>query len=164
MPRTTSDTPTQFRRPSAQQQLETLAGPTKQPLAELTRESVAAAEPLAFQEPLPADLPSAPAPAEPYVEIQTTIEHRGRVFTVVARGYTLDKLCDMLDRAGYAPPTPAEWRKLPDGTPICPKHATPMRLREKQGDSWWSHRVKGPDGNEYWCKGYHGKDSPGYDL
>jgi len=128
----------------------------------------AAAEPAARSEELllPSDLKPVipPAQPEPYVEIHTTIEHRGRVFTVVARGYTLDKLCDMLDHAGYAPPTPAEWRKLPGGTPLCPKHQTPMRMRNKQNDTWWSHRVYGPDGEELWCKGYHGKDSPGYEY
>lgn len=100
----------------------------------------------------------------PTIEIRTEVEHRGRTFTVVSRGYTLDQLCDMLERKHYAPPTPQSWQTLPDGTPICPKHRAPMKLREKQGDRWYSHTV-GKDGNgkEIYCKGYHGKDSPGYD-
>lgn len=62
-----------------------------------------------------------------------------------------------------APPA-REWRTLPDGTPICPKHGVPMRLREKQGDTWHSHAVEAPDGTICYCKGYAGKDSPGYEY
>ena len=105
-------------------------------------------------------------PDLPTIEIQTTVEHRGRSFTVVARGYTLDQLCDMLDKRGYqAAAQTQEWQTLPDGTPICPKHHTPMRKRERQGDTWYSHSAgKGPDGKDIYCKGYHGKDSPGYEV
>jgi hypothetical protein len=55
-----------------------------------------------------------------------------------------------------------EWRALPDGTPICPKHNVPMRLREKQGDSWRSHNTAGEGESPCYCKGYAGKDSPGW--
>jgi hypothetical protein len=105
-------------------------------------------------------------PDLPCIEIQTTVEHRGRSFTVVARGYTLDQLCDMLDKRGYtAAAQTQEWQTLPDGTPICPKHHTPMRKRERQGDTWYSHSAgKGADGKDIYCKGYHGKDSPGYEV
>jgi hypothetical protein len=106
------------------------------------------------------------APDLPCIEIQTTVEHRGRSFTVVARGYTLDQLCDMLEARGYAAQAQTqEWQTLPDGTPICPKHHTPMRKRERQGDTWYSHSAgKGTDGKDIYCKGYHGKDSPGYEV
>lgn len=107
-----------------------------------------------------------PEPELPTIEIRTTVEHRGRSFTVVSRGYTLDQLCDMLDKRGYAAPSQTqEWQTLPDGTPICPKHHTPMRKRERQGDTWYSHSTgKGADGKDIYCKGYHGKDSPGYEV
>lgn len=117
-----------------------------------------------------ATLPEPPSAAEsadlPCIEIQTTVEHRGRSFTVVSRGYTLDQLCDMLDKRGYAAQAQTqEWQTLPDGTPICPKHHTPMRKRERQGDTWYSHSTgKGADGKDVYCKGYHGKDSPGYEV
>ena len=122
---------------------------------------------------LPADLgqPKAapaeqPAPAAAKsarkITIATTVAHRGRTFTITVEGYTLDQLCDLLDDKSYAPPAPQEWQRLPDGTPLCPKHNAPMRQREKQGDSWWSHNVGTKDAPIY-CKGYHGKDSPGYD-
>jgi CTP:molybdopterin cytidylyltransferase MocA len=102
----------------------------------------------------------------PCIEIQTTVEHRGRAFTVVSRGYTLDQLCDMLDKRGYtAAAQTQEWQTLPDGTPICPKHHTPMRKRERQGDTWYSHSAgKDASGKDVYCKGYHGKDSPGYEV
>ncbi|MEI8165000.1 MAG: hypothetical protein WCG26_01435 [Chloroflexales bacterium] len=58
-------------------------------------------------------------------------------------------------------PTPV-WQTLPDGTPICPKHGTPMRKREKQGDVWHSHNM-GTEDSPCYCKGYRGADSPGYD-
>lgn len=116
------------------------------------------------------DPPSAPAPktekAQHRITVQTTVEHRGRSFTISAEGITLDEFCDLLDKRGYAAAGQTkEWQTLPDGTPICPKHHTPMRLRERQGDKWWSHNVgKGADGKDIYCKGYHGKDSPGYEV
>lgn len=105
-----------------------------------------------------------PKPPKSAITLSTTVQHRGRTITISATDMRLDAFCDYLDRAGYDAPAPAQWHTLPDGTPICPKHATPMRKREKQGDEWWSHRVFGPDGQELWCKGYHGKDSPGYEY
>lgn len=121
--------------------------------------------PPAFEtEQLPDPPNAAPAPDLPVIEIQTMVEHRGRTFTVVSRGYTLDQLCDMLDKRHYAAPAQTqEWQRLPDGTPICPKHHAPMRAREKQGDTWYSHNVGTADKPVY-CKGYHGKDSPGYEV
>jgi len=102
----------------------------------------------------------------PQITLSTTIEHRGRLITVQGIDLTADQFCDLLDRRGYAAPEQArQWQTLPDGTPICPKHHAPMRLREKQGDSWYSHSV-GEDalGKHIYCKGYHGKDSPGYEV
>lgn len=69
---------------------------------------------------------------------------------------------EQLAQTMAAQTAPRGWQTLPDGTPICPKHGAPMRLREKQGDTWHSHRVEA-DGKELWCKGYAGKDSPGYE-
>lgn len=125
-----------------------------------TRQQIEQADTLEFPaRPTPkvgaADLPS--------IEIHTTIEHRGRSFTIVARNMTLDALCDLLEKRGYsAPAQTQEWQRLPDGTPICPKHHAPMRAREKQGDTWYSHNV-GTKDQPIYCKGYHGKDSPGYE-
>ena len=53
----------------------------------------------------------------------------------------------------------------PEGLPICPKHGAVMRKREKQGDVWYSHRVIDPaTAEELYCRGYHGKNSPGFDV
>lgn len=107
--------------------------------------------------------PAQIAPELPRIELRTQIEHRGRQFTVVASGMTLDQFCDILDKRHYAPAAQTqEWQRLPDGTPICPKHHAPMRAREKQGDTWYSHNVGTREAPIY-CKGYHGKDSPGYE-
>ncbi len=54
------------------------------------------------------------------------------------------------------------WQTTPDGRPICPKHRTPMKQREKQGDIWHSHNV-GTEDEPCYCKGYPGPDSPGWD-
>ena len=101
---------------------------------------------------------------KPMITLSTTVQHRGRVITITAADITVDRFCDLLDAAHYAAPAPAQWQTLPDGTPICPKHNIPMRLRNKQGDEWHSHRVYGPDGEELWCKGYRDKSSPGYEY
>jgi hypothetical protein len=51
-----------------------------------------------------------------------------------------------------------------DGAPICPRHGVVMHRREKQGDEWFSHKVVDRSGKEHFCRGYRGKDSPGYDV
>ena len=60
------------------------------------------------------------------------------------------------------PPAPLVFERTADGLPICPKHQVPMRLREKQGDSWHSHTCYDASGAKVFCKGYAGPDSPGY--
>lgn len=128
--------------------------------------------PPAFEmETLP-DPPAAPAPAPDLrlIEIQTTVAHRGRAFTVIARGYTLDELCDILEARKYAavesaqPAAPlAAADDLPEGWKLCQKHRAPMRPRNKQNQNWHSHNV-GTKENPCWCKGYRGADSPGYEV
>lgn len=112
----------------------------------------------------------APEPDLPTIEIQTTVAHRGRQFTVVARGYTLDQLCDMLDKRKYAPASTAQLSApiaapddLPEGWKLCKKHGAPMRPRNKQNEHWHSHNVGTADA-PLWCKGYKGADSPGYEV
>jgi hypothetical protein len=51
-----------------------------------------------------------------------------------------------------------------EGHPICSKHRVPMRRREKQGDEWFSHKVIDAQGQEHYCRGYRGPESPGYDV
>lgn len=73
---------------------------------------------------------------------------------------TLDRIAATLDaheQRTYA------W--TPDGLPICPRHQAVMKKREKQGDTWYSHRVFHPTtGEELFCRGYAGKSSPGFDV
>jgi hypothetical protein len=61
------------------------------------------------------------------------------------------------------PVAPIVWNTTPEGLPICPKHGAPMKRREKQGDSWHSHNV-GTEDRPLYCRGYAGKDSPGYEV
>lgn len=69
---------------------------------------------------------------------------------------------DWLSRKGYQ--SRPGYQYTPDGSPICPKHGTPLTLREKQGDSWFSHNVGTKDSPIY-CKGYRDpKSSPGWDY
>jgi hypothetical protein len=142
MPKTTSDTPTQFGRRAP--------APTDEDGA------------LSFEKSMPVEKTA--------IEIRTTVEHRGRAFIIVATGMTLDQFCDLLDKRGYLPPAPAAPAAptatsddLPEGWKLCKKHGAPMRPRNKQNEHWHSHNV-GTAERPCWCKGYKGADSPGYDL
>ena len=75
----------------------------------------------------------------------------------------LRKAVRLLPGAGIEPVrATATWATTPEGLPICPKHGVPMRKRERQGDTWYSHNAGG-EGEELWCRGYAGKDSPGWE-
>lgn len=76
----------------------------------------------------------------------------------------LSKIEAQLSEAGYVANATLAFPQLPDGTPVCPKHREPMKLREKQGDQWHSHKVLAPDGTEHYCRGYAGKNSPGWQF
>jgi len=76
---------------------------------------------------------------------------------------TLARIETQLGEAGYQANAVREYPKTPTGEPICPKHGEPMRLREKQGDEWYSHTVTAPDGSKHYCRGHAGKSSPGWD-
>ena len=70
---------------------------------------------------------------------------------------------DELLKAGYLPN--GELPRTAEGLPICTRHAVPMRQREKQGDTWYSHSVTHPTtGQILYCKGRPGKDSPGWQV
>lgn len=72
---------------------------------------------------------------------------------------------EWLKRQGFEPHRrPLTFELTPDGLPICPRHRVPMHLREKQGDTWHSHKVVDPQGRELYCRGYPGPDSLGYDV
>jgi hypothetical protein len=61
-------------------------------------------------------------------------------------------------------PTAQPWATTPEGTPICPRHNIPMQKREKQGDTWHSHKIT-TSGKDYYCRGYPtGKPDDGYNL
>lgn len=134
-----------------------------------------------------ADAEQEPAGARVFAEQPAPRAYAARLYTIDAispLGFPVHltfadlKLTDLaehiaaLAKLGYTPPTQAPaaaplatgWQSLPDGTPICPKHQIPMRKRTKQGDEWYSHQVKDRNNNEVYCKGYKGKDSPGYDC
>ena len=52
-----------------------------------------------------------------------------------------------------------------DGLPLCPKHGVPMQKREKQGDTWYSHKLADPlTGEVTYCRGYAGPSSLGYAI
>lgn len=122
------------------------------------------------------DPPSAAASTESAPE--PTPARAGGTFaiSVVLEGFpivaTFSGQADLLPAAiarlraiGATPPNQKhEWSYTPDGLPICPKHGAPMRKRERQGDTWFSHVVTGAGGEDLYCRGYHGKDSPGYEC
>jgi hypothetical protein len=75
----------------------------------------------------------------------------------------LAALLGYLAELGWVPELPpVVYQTTPDGLPVCPRHGVPMRRREKQGDEWHSHKVIDPHGQELYCRGYDGPDSPGY--
>jgi hypothetical protein len=55
------------------------------------------------------------------------------------------------------------WQRTPEGLPICPKHNVVMAKREKQGDTWYSHKIETPDGDEY-CRGYATKNGTAWHV
>jgi hypothetical protein len=66
-----------------------------------------------------------------------------------------------LQRHGFHA-APREFARDAEGQPICPRHGVPMRERQKQGDTWFSHRATDDEGVELWCRGRPGPDSPGW--
>lgn len=58
-----------------------------------------------------------------------------------------------------------DFRRTPEGLPICPKHGEPMTKREKQGDEWHSHKIIDPGSGEVkYCRGYHTKNGDGWHV
>lgn len=90
--------------------------------------------------------------------------------SVPVQGTSLDAIdsaiADLIAR-GYRPPTTSGdgWQKTPTGEPICPRHQVVMRLRNKQNQEWWSHRViDRQTGEELFCRGHAGASSPGWEV
>lgn len=79
----------------------------------------------------------------------------------VATGSEMRERIHWLSNHGYTPQR--GFLETPDGLPICPKHGLPMRKREKQGDTWYSHNV-GTEEHPMWCRGYAGDNSPGWEF
>jgi len=80
---------------------------------------------------------------------------------------TLERIEQILERIAQAleNQTPHQYRYTPEGNPICPRHNVPMRKREKQGDTWYSHTVTDPvTGESLYCRGYASKNSPGWNI
>ena len=76
---------------------------------------------------------------------------------------SLAEIQDTLLQKGYLPN--GELPRTAEGLPICTRHAVPMRQREKQGDTWYSHSVTDPKTGEIlYCKGRPGNDSPGWQV
>src|SRR5712692_7839788 len=78
----------------------------------------------------------------------------------------VDETIAHLLQRGYRPAGAGDgWQRTPEGMPICPKHGAVMRERLKQGDSWHSHVVVNPaTGEEIYCRGYAGPNSPGWQV
>lgn len=70
-----------------------------------------------------------------------------------------------LARAGYRSPTATDdWRRTPEGLPICAVHNEVMPKREKQGDEWHSHKVTDEYGEIHYCRGYAHASSKGFEI
>jgi len=80
---------------------------------------------------------------------------------------TLARIETILERIAQAleNQTSHQFQYTPEGNPICPRHNVPMRKREKQGDTWYSHTVTDPvTGESLYCRGYASKNSPGWNI
>ena len=76
---------------------------------------------------------------------------------------SLADIQDELLKAGYLPN--GELPRTAEGLPICTRHNTPLRQREKQGDTWYSHSLTDPTTGEIvYCKGRPGNDSPAWQI
>ena len=87
---------------------------------------------------------------------------RAEVEAAILLGQLRPFVAALAARGFAADPPPTRFDLTPDGDPICPKHRAPMRCRQKQGDTWHSHKILGPGGEELFCRGYAGAESPGY--
>jgi len=80
---------------------------------------------------------------------------------------TLERIETILERIAQAleNQTTHQYQYTPEGNPICPRHNVPMRKREKQGDTWYSHTITDPvTGESLYCRGYASKNSPGWNI
>lgn len=89
-------------------------------------------------------------------------------FEITPENGRLQEAIAKLENWGFSPAPTAEAARSPhmthDGLPICPKHHAPMKKREKQGDTWYSHQITDGQGNELYCRGYASKSSPGWHI
>lgn len=75
----------------------------------------------------------------------------------------INEMIRKLEKRHYRPNR--ELAYTAEGLPICPRHGVPMSKREKQGDTWYSHKITDPEtGQEVYCRGYASPSSPGYDI
>lgn len=79
-------------------------------------------------------------------------------------GEHLADAVELLVEREYRPSHGDAWPRTPEGVPICPKHGEVMTQREKQGDTWYSHKVLDENGEVLYCRGYAGKSSPGWSV
>lgn len=92
------------------------------------------------------------APAQPTrrIELRTVVSYRGRQIEIVAEGFDLDALCDMLDKR-VGPPQVTQ--AAPQASaPICPVHQgramKPMQRPDKAGNT---HMCTAKVGDSGWC-------------
>ncbi len=130
-------------------------------------------EPTPMPEPPPKLTPTPPEPTQPASQLahrsrprhSFTYEYHGFAVTSTVEGEfsklgaVLDKLQE-LGATPILPPNPIDY--TPEGLPICPKHRVPMRERDKQKQSLYSHKVINEHGEELYCKGHPGASSPGW--
>ena len=81
-------------------------------------------------------------------------------------GDDVNKKARGLAKLGYTSPTNGDdWRRTPEGLPICPIHGEVMVKREKQGDEWHSHKVTDPvTGELCYCRGYKHHSATGWQI
>lgn len=99
------------------------------------------------------------------VSFTTRVRSGTYVFEIRGDGVRLEQLSGVakrLEALGLQSAEPMMFDKTPEGLPICPKHRVAMTKREKNGDTWYSHKVL-VAGRELYCRGYACNSSPGFD-
>jgi hypothetical protein len=139
--------------------------PTRRPPARTAGDELFIEQPA--RSPAVPQLAAEAATARPPASFAISVVFEGFPVTATFAGTAaqLPAAIAQLRQLGALPPSQKlEWSYTPEGLPICPRHGAPMKKRERQGDTWYSHVVVDGQGEECYCRGYAGKESPGWDC
>jgi hypothetical protein len=112
---------------------------------ESCREAVEGPEPDGEPRPAPPIFPLGEAPVSMNVQVQMA----GRSVQITLRGTRETEVLARMEALLAKYPVAQAQEPASPSTPQCPLHHVPMRLNEKHGEQWYSHRIE----NGKYCKG-----------